>query len=132
VTFVAARGDLTRIDNPRQLMKYLSLIPAAYASGARHRQGASTTAGNTPARRALVEGAWASRYPANVSRHIQLRVEPLPKPIPDICWQAHVRRCQRVRRLLARGTHAHQVVVAMARALVGCLWAMAQQVLVTP
>jgi transposase len=27
VTLVAARGDLTRFDNPRQLMKYLGLLP---------------------------------------------------------------------------------------------------------
>jgi hypothetical protein len=31
---------------------------------------------------------------------------------------------------MARGTHAHQVVVAMARELVAFLWAMAKQVAV--
>jgi transposase len=46
-------------------------------SGERRRQGSITKAGNTHARRAfaLVEGAWASRYPAKVSRHLQLRLE---------------------------------------------------------
>ena len=43
-----------------------------------------------------------------------------------------MRLCKRFRRLLARGTHANQVVVAMARELVGFLWAMAKQVPVTP
>jgi len=28
VTTVAARGNLTRVENPRQLMKYLGLIPS--------------------------------------------------------------------------------------------------------
>jgi|SRR5882724_11742292 len=59
VTLVAARGDLTRVENPRQLMQSLGLIPAAYASGERRRQGSMTTAGHTHARRTLVEGAWA-------------------------------------------------------------------------
>jgi len=75
VTTVAELGDLTRVDNPRQLMKFLGLIPSEYSRGERRRQGSITNAGNTHARRALVEGAWASRDPANVSRHLQLRRE---------------------------------------------------------
>jgi len=69
VTTVAERGDLPRVDNPRPPMDYLGLPPAASSRGPRRRQGAITKAGNTHARRALVEGAWASRYPAKVSRH---------------------------------------------------------------
>jgi transposase len=68
VTPVAARGDLTRGDNPRQLMNYLGLTPAEDASGARRQQGRMTKTGTTHARRALIEGAWAYRYPAKVSR----------------------------------------------------------------
>jgi transposase len=90
-----------------------------------------TKAGNTHARRALVEGAWAYRSPANVRRHLQLRLEQLPKPLQEIRWRAQVRLCQRDRRRLALGQHAHQVGVAMARELAGCLWAMATQVPVT-
>jgi len=132
VTTVAELGDLTRFENPRQLMKCLGLIPSEYARGERRRQGSITKAGNTPARRALVEGAWAYRYPAKVSRHLQRRLETLPKPIQDISWKAQVRLCKRVRRLMARGKHANQVVVAMARELAGFMWAMAQQVSITP
>jgi transposase len=131
VTVVAELGDLTRFDNPRQLMTYLGLIPSEYSSGERRRQGAITKAGNTHARRVLVEGAWAYRYPAKVSRHWQLRLEQLPKPIQDISWKAQVRLCTRSRRLLARGKHANQVVVALARELVGFLWAIATQVPLT-
>jgi transposase len=132
VTTVAALGDLTRFDHPRPLMKCLGLIPSEYSSGERRRQGTMTTAGNTHARRALVEGAWSSRDPANVSRHRQLRLEPQPTAIQDISWKAPVRLCKRFRRLMARGKHANQVVVAMARELVGFMWAMAKQVPVTP
>jgi transposase len=37
VTTVADLGDLTRCDNPRQLMKFLGLIPSEYSSGERRR-----------------------------------------------------------------------------------------------
>jgi len=67
VTMVAEIGDLSRFDTPRELMKFLGLIPSEYSSGERRQQGSITKAGNTHARRALVEGAWAYRYPAKVS-----------------------------------------------------------------
>jgi transposase len=132
VTTVAALGDLTRFDNPRQLMTCLGLIPSEYASAERRHQGSSTKTGHTQARRALVEGAWAYRAPANVSRHLQLRLETHPKAVQDISWNAQVRLCKRYRRLMARGKHANQVVVAIARELAGFMWAMAHQVPVIP
>jgi transposase len=113
-------------------MKDLGLILAESSSGERRWQASITKAGNTRARRALVEGAWAYCYPANVSRHLQLRLEKLPKPMQDLSWQAQARLCKRYRRLLARGKHANQVVVAMAGELVGFLWAIAAQVPVSP
>jgi transposase len=63
VTLVAELGDLTRVDHPTELMQYLGVTLSEYTSGERRRQGASTTAGTTHARRVLVEGAWASRDP---------------------------------------------------------------------
>ena len=61
VTTVAALGDLTRVENPRQRMHSLGLTPSADASGGRRQPGSMTKTGHTPARRALVEGAWAYR-----------------------------------------------------------------------
>ena len=81
VTLIAELGDLTRFDQPRQLMSYLGLTPSEHTSGERRRQGRSTKTGNSHARRVLVEGAWAYRYPAKVSRHLQLRLEKVPKTI---------------------------------------------------
>jgi transposase len=132
VTLVAELGDLTRFENPGQLMKYLGLIPSEYSSVERRRQGSITKAGNTHARRTLVEGAWAYRYPAKVSRHLQRRLENQPTIIQDISWKAQVRRCQRDRQLIARGKHANVVTVAIARELAGFMWAIAKQVPVTP
>jgi transposase len=74
VIVMAELGDITRFDSPRKLMSYLGLTPSEHSSGERRRQGGITKAGNSHARRALVEGAWAYRYPAKVSRHLQLRL----------------------------------------------------------
>jgi transposase len=132
VTTVAELGDLTRFENPRQLMNYLGLTPSEYSTGERRRQGGITKTGNSHARRALVEGAWAYRYPAKVSRHLQLRLEKVPKPIQDISWKAQIRLCKRYRQLSARGKNANQVVVAIARELSAFMWAIAQEVSLTP
>jgi transposase len=132
VTLVAELGDLTRVANPRQLMSALGLIPADYSSGDRRRQGGITKAGHTHARRVLIEGAWAYRYPAKVSRHLQWRLETLPKPLQEIRWKAQVRLCPRYRRLIGRGNNPNQVVVAIARALSALIWAMAREVPLTP
>jgi transposase len=119
-------GDLTRFDTPRKLMSYLGLTPSEYSSGARRRQGGITKAGNSHARRALVEGAWAYRYPAKVSRHLQLRLEKLPAEVQAISWKAQARLCKRYRQLTARGKHVNQVVVAIAREMAAFAWAIAR------
>jgi len=115
VTLVADMGDLTRFDSPRERMKYRGLLPSEYSSGAPRRQGSSTKAGNPQARRVLVAGAGAYRYPAKGSRHLQLRLEKQPKVIQDISGKAQGRLGTRSRRLVARGKHANVVTVAMAR-----------------
>jgi transposase len=91
-----------------------------------------TKTGHPHARRALVEGAWASRSPAKVSRHLQRRLEKRPTALQALSWQAQVRLCTRDRQLRATGKHAPQVVVAIARACRAFMWASAKQVPVPP
>jgi transposase len=130
VTLIAELGDLTRFETPRQLMSYLGLVPSEHSSGERRRQGSITKTGNAHARRVLVEGAWAYRYPAKVSRHLQLRLEKVSQTIQDISWKAQVRLCKRYRRLVARGKQVNQVVVAIAREMAAFVWAIAREVAV--
>src|SRR3989442_1561625 len=54
ITTIAERGDLTRFDNPRQLMSYLGLTPSEYSSGDRRRLGGITKSGNGHPRRGLI------------------------------------------------------------------------------
>ena len=131
ITVVAELGDLTRFDSPRQLGAFVGLVPSEDSTGPRRRLGAITKTGNGRARRALIEGAWAYRYPAKVSEHIQRRIDALPKPIQDLGWKAQVRLCKRFRRLTARGTHPNVAVTAIARELIAFMWAIAKEVPIT-
>jgi len=132
VTLVADSGDLTRFDTPRALMNFRGWLPSEDASGERRQPGAITKAGHPHARRARVDGAGAYRYPAKVSRHLQLRLAHQPTIIQEISWKAQVQLCKRYRKLLARGQHAHVVTVAIARELVGFMGAIATEIPVPP
>lgn len=128
VRLVAELGDFQRFDAPRRLMGYLGLIPSEDSSGARRRQGAITKAGNSSARRALVEAAQAYAHPARVSWVIARRQARASKRACDIAWKAQLRLCARFGRLAARRLPRNKVIVAVARELAGFVWAIAREV----
>jgi transposase len=130
-TLIAELGDLSRFGNPRHLMAYLGLVPSEHSSGASVRRGGLTKAGNSAARRLLIEAAWCYRFPARVSRELLLRQENQPKPIREIAWKGQVRLCARYRRLARTGKPANVVTAAIARELTGFIWAIARHVSVT-
>ena len=55
---LAEIGDFRRFSSPRELMSYLGLTPCEYSSGNQQHRGHITKAGNTHARRLLIEAAW--------------------------------------------------------------------------
>ena len=132
VTVVAEVGDFNRFDNPRQLMAYLGLTPSEHSSGNTVRRGGITKAGSGLARRALIEGAWSYRMQARVSRKLHDRIEGLPKAVRDIAWKGQLRMCQRYRHLLAAGKAKVVVITAIAREMVGFIWAIARAVTAAP
>lgn len=125
---VAEVGCFGRFDSPRPLMAYLGLNPSEHSSGATIRRGAITKTGNALARTCLIEAAWTYRFPARVSQIIRDRLKDLPEPIRNIAWKAQVRLSARYRKLVAAGKPAPKVVVAIARELVGFIWAIARMV----
>jgi transposase len=128
VTFAAEIGDVCRFDNPRQLMAYLGLVASESSTGERVRRGGITKSGNRRARRVLIEGAWAYRFPARISSTLQQRLNGLPKSVREIAWKAQVRLCGRYRKLMANGKRRTVVVAAIAREMSAFLWAIGQQV----
>jgi transposase len=128
VTLIAELGDLKRFDHPKRLMAFLGLVPSEYSTGQTRSLGSITKAGNSHARRVLIEAAWAYRFPARVARELQVRSQAQPRVLREIAWRAQLRLCQRYRRLSARGMHQNKICTAIARELAGFLWDLAQQV----
>lgn len=128
VGFLAETGDLTRFEHPRQLMAYLGLVPSERSTGERVRRGGITKAGNTRARRFLIESAWSYRFPARVSKEKQVKVEATPRSVREIAWKAQTRLCGRFRNLTRNGKRSTVVATAIARELSAFIWAINREV----
>ena len=128
---IAELGDLTRFDQPRQLMSYVGLTPSEHSSGGKRRLGSITKCGNGRARRLLIEAAHSYRYPANLSTAMQKRQEGLPKDIIDHAWQAQQRLCRRYQRLLHKGKHYNLVTTAIAREIIAYIWSISREVVLS-
>ena len=127
-TLVAELGGLRRFAHARELMGFVGLVPSEHSSGDSRRNGAITRTGNGYARRMLVEAAWSYRFPARISRAIQVRQEGQPQAVREIAWQAQVRLSRRYRALKARQVVHNKICVAVARELTGFVWSIARQV----
>lgn len=128
MTLVAELQDFLRFESPRQLMAYLGLVPSEHSSGPKRRQGAITKAGNSAARRMLVEVAWHYRLDPRVSPIIAARQDGLPTCVTDIAWKAQLRLTAKFKRLSARRVMKTKAVVAVARELAGLVWAIGRKV----
>ena len=129
MTVLAELGDLTRFDSPRELVGFLGLAPGEYSSGSRRRQGAITKTGNGHVRRLLVESAWAYRFPARKTAHLRRKAAKGPR---IGCRRSPGRRrnasAAGMRSSTCAGSRRNKVVTAVARELVGFIWAIACEV----
>jgi transposase len=132
VILVSEVGDFRRFSNPRQLMSYLGLAPTEHSSGEKVVRGCITRAGSARARHVLIEAAWSYRLPARVSKKIGLRHDGQSKTVLDIAWKAQLRLCHRFRQMRARGKNHNVVVTAIAREMLGFIWAIACSVTQSP
>ena len=128
MTVVAELGDITRFSRPPELMSFVGMTPSESSSGSRRRQGRLTKAGNTHVRRMLIECAWGYRFPARKTAVIQRRAEKSSPQVQALAWQAQQRLCGKFRRLAARGKPSTVIVVAIARELLGFIWAITREV----
>jgi transposase len=115
--------DFRRFRRARQLMAYLGMVPSEDSSGERTRRGAITKAGNSHARRLLIEAAWHYRHRPWVGPELRHRREGQPARVIAIADRAQQRLCRRHQRMTARGKTPNKITVAIARELAGFLWA---------
>jgi transposase len=119
---VAEVVDFQRFRRPRELMAYLGLVPSEYSSGETQR-GALTKAGNSHVRRVLVEAAWHYRHRPTIGRALASRTQGQPDEIVRHAWRAQQRLHRRYRHLIGHGKRTPIAVAAIARGLVGFIWA---------
>jgi len=123
ITLIAELHDFRRFRSPSQLMAYLGLVPSEYSSGPRQQRGGITHTGNRHVRRLLIEAAWHYRHKPRVGEALAERRHGQPANIIALADKAQQRLCRRYRRMERRGKHTTKIVVAVARELVGYLWA---------
>ena len=123
ITIVAELHDPRRFQSPRDLMAYLGLVPSEHSSGDRRRRGGITKAGNSHVRRVLIEAAWHYRHRAAVGVKLRQRRHGQSPRVIAIADRAQQRLCRRYHRLTELGKPPNKVVVAVARELVGFIWA---------
>ena len=123
IILLAEVVDFQRFRRPRELMAYLGLVPSEYSSGETQRRGALTKAGNSHARRVLVEAAWHYRHRPTIGRALANRSQGQPDEIVSHAWRAQQRLHRRYRHLLGHGKRTPVAVAAVARELVGFIWA---------
>jgi len=116
-------GDVLRFASPRQLMGYLGLTVSETSSGGTERRGGITKTGNGRARRIVVEAAWHYRHPPRCSRGLRLRQEGQPPAVVAHAWRAQKRLHKKFDTLVYRMAPS-KAVVAVARELVGFVWAL--------
>jgi transposase len=128
VTIVSEVGQLSRFAKARQLMGYSGAVASEHSSGERTRRGGITKTGNAHLRRVLVEAAWCQRFAPTLTRRLRERQEGLSAEVVEIATKARHRLHSRYRRLMARGKVKQQVVTAIARELLGFVWAIGVEV----
>ena len=123
-------GDLRRFQSPRQLMAYLGLVPGEHSSGDRRRLGTITKAGNTRVRHVLVQAAWSYRRRPTVGAALRSRQQGQDPSVLTHAWKCQHRLYKVFHRLAAKKPK-QVAATAVAREIVGFLWAVLKDIDVT-
>jgi transposase len=123
-------GDVRRFENPRQLMAYVGLVPGEHSSGDRRRLGGITKAGNTRVRHVLIQSAWHYRRRPTVGAALRQRQRGQDPDVIRHAWKCQHRLYTLFHRLAERKPK-QVAATAVAREMVGFLWAVLRELDVT-
>jgi len=123
VTIAAELGQVSRFGSARQLMGYCGAVPSEDSSGKRIRRGGITKTGNAHLRRIVGEAAWSYRRPPGIWYGLRRRQESISEEVKEIAWKAQHRLHKRYMKLGAAGKPQGKIITAVARELLGFIWA---------
>ena len=128
VTIVTEVGTFQRFRKPTELMGYTGLVPSEHSSGTRQAKGRITRTGNAHLRHVLGETAWHARHRPWLNVRLKKQLPALPPGVAEIAWKAQERLHRKFHRLMYHRKPAGKVATAVARELVGFIWAIGYSV----
>jgi transposase len=128
VTLVTEIGTFQRFNRATQLMGYTGLVPSEYSSGAREVKGRITRTGNAHLRHILGEAAWQCRHKPWINTRMKKLLPSLPAEVAAIAWKAQERLHRKFTKLSMQRKPPGKVATAVARELVGFVWAIGYSV----
>lgn len=126
MTILSELGDLRRFATAPQLMAAVGVVPSEYSTGDKTRRFSITKTGNAHVRRIAVESAWHYQRRPIPGRTIKARRKDQPQEIVAIAERCEKRLNSKFHRLTSRNKKSTVAVVAVARELLGFIWAIGQ------
>jgi len=122
MTLATEIGDWQRFATAGQMMAFVGLVSREASSGQTEKRGGITKAGNSHCRHVLIQAAWAYRHAPRVGAALARRQRGQPAAAITHAWKAQ-HRLHKLYRHLAYRKRPQVAVVAVARELIGFLWA---------
>lgn len=129
MTLLTELHGFERFEDPRQLMAYLGLVPKEHTSDGKGHRGSITKAGNAHVRRVLVEAAWHYRHHPRIGWQLRKRRQGQLPSVTEHADKAMRRLHKRWCKMQACNKPSPKIVVAIARELVGFIWAVLMETL---
>jgi transposase len=126
MTILSELGDLRRFATAPQLMAAIGLVPRESSTGDTTNRLSITKTGNAHVRHIAVEAAWQYERRISNGRVIKGRRKDQPKELLDIAEKCDLRLNRKFHRMTSRGKRSTVAAVAVARELMGFIWAIGQ------
>jgi len=127
MTILAELGDLRRFATAPQLMAAVGLVPAEHSTGDKITRLPITKAGNAHVRRIAVEASWHYQRRLTNGPKITRRRRDQPTELLEIAQRCDLRLNRKFHRMTGRGKRSTVAAVAVARELMGFIWAIGQR-----
>ncbi len=126
ISILAELGDLRRFTAAKKLMAAVGVTPTEFSTGAHERRSGITKTGNAHLRYLLVEAAWQARHRPSPRGAIVKRRSSQPREVVAIAERCEQRLHRKYVRMVNRGKPSSKAAVAVARELLGFIWAVGQ------
>lgn len=126
MTILSELGDLRRFPTAPQLMAAIGLVPGESSTGDTTTRLSITKTGNAHVRHIAVEAAWHYGRGDRVGRVVRARRVNQPPELVAIAEKCDKRLSKKFYRLTSRRKKSTIAAVAVARELIGFIWAIGQ------